>query len=268
MRAFAATFGRADGSIIFDVTSPIKDVTAGINSTTLAYFQSFGFLGRNANISLAQPYLWGHVEGLVSEEFTRITRSGLADGALRFAVNLAGAPALAPREFVNYQQRTNLGASVTVLAPVGQYDPVKLINPGTNRWGFRPELGISHRDGRWLLEGAGGVWLFSDNDRFFEETHLERGPMLSLQGHLTYNITPRMWVGFDANYYRGGDSVIDGEKSDRPVADSRFGVTWSLALYRRHSVKFQYAEGVVSRLGNDFRSFAFTYQVIWFGLRR
>ena len=39
--------------------------------------------------------------------------------------------------------RTIVGVSLLVQAPTGQYDPDRLINIGTNRWTFRPEVGVS-----------------------------------------------------------------------------------------------------------------------------
>lgn len=44
-----------------------------------------------------------------------------------------------------------VGASLQVGAPLGQYDPDRLVNLGTNRWSFRPEFGVSKR--------LGSVWL-------------------------------------------------------------------------------------------------------------
>ena len=38
-----------------------------------------------------------------------------------------------------------MGMSLTVLVPIGQYDPANLINPGLNLLVFKPELRISRR---------------------------------------------------------------------------------------------------------------------------
>jgi hypothetical protein len=63
------------------------------------------------------------------------------------------------KEFAAYHQRTNIGASVVVSAPLGQYDPAKLVNVGTNRWAFKPEVGISHASQRTrlILDGYVGT---------------------------------------------------------------------------------------------------------------
>jgi hypothetical protein len=54
-----------------------------------------------------------------------------------------------------------LAAAVKVVVPTGQYDPTKLINNGSNRWAFKPELGYSERWGHWLLDAYGGAWFFT-----------------------------------------------------------------------------------------------------------
>ena len=267
LHAFLAVYNRSQGSVIFDPTLPIEDVTANINGTTVGYFQTIDFFGRSGNVGLSVPYAWGSMQGLVEGEFARITRSGLADPRLRIAFNMYGAPALKPKDFATYQQRTNLGASFTISAPLGQYDPEKLINVGTNRWAFKPELGVSHRTGRWLIEGAAGVWFSGKNSQFYGASTREQSPVLSLQGHVIYNFPNRMWIGFDANFFKGGSVKINGEQTATPeLRNSRFGATFSFPIYRRHSVKLLYDNGVITRLGSDFWKVAVAYQFVWLGL--
>jgi hypothetical protein len=70
------------------------------------------------------------------------------------------------KEYASYRQETIPVASITITAPTGQYDPNKLINIGTNHWSFKPEVGVSRAFGKWTLEGAAGVRLYSSNDPF------------------------------------------------------------------------------------------------------
>ena len=93
-------------------------------------------------------------------------RSGLVNPAMRFAVNLYGAPAMDLEEFARYRRKTIVGASVVIVAPLGQYDPARFVNIGTNRWGAKPEIGISQRFGRWFFDLYLGAWIFSANDNY------------------------------------------------------------------------------------------------------
>ena len=184
LKALIGVYSISDGSVVFDPTLPIEDVTATVNGTAVGYFQSIDFFGRSGNINFFMPYAWGPMQGLVDKEFTRITRSGLGDPRFRLTFNLIGAPALKPREFAGYKQKTNLGLGFAVVAPLGQYDPNKLINLGANRWAFKPELGLSHRRDRWLLELAGGAWFFSANDQFFGSSKREQDAVSVSYTHL------------------------------------------------------------------------------------
>jgi hypothetical protein len=265
MSAFLWVYGRSSGGVVFDPTLPLEDVTATINSTGAGYFKSFGLLGRMANASVFVPYTWGSIQGLLEGEFARGTRSGLADSRFRFTMNLAGAPALSLREFAKYRQKTNFGVGFTLAAPTGQYDSNKLINLGTNRFAFKPEFGLSHSRGKWLLELAGGIWLFASNDNFQGSVRTQ-DPIGSLQGHVSYRLPRRMWVGFDANFFRGGQAQLDGVDAGLALNNSRFGATFSIPLQRRHSIKFSYSNGVLTRAGTDFSTLGVAYQFVWLGL--
>ncbi|SAL06252.1 hypothetical protein AWB81_07508 [Caballeronia arationis] len=63
----------------------------------------------------------------------------------------AACPALTPEEFARREQATSAGISLTMSATTGQYLPSRLVNIGANRWGFRPEIGISQPYGNWFL---------------------------------------------------------------------------------------------------------------------
>jgi hypothetical protein len=242
-------------------------VTAKISGVGVGYFQSLDLFGHYGNITLSIPYAWGPIRGLVDKEPTRITRSGLGDPRLRLTVNLAGAPALSPREFAGYQQKTNLGLGFVLSAPLGQYDLDKLLNLGANRWAFKPELGVSHRRGPWLIEGAGGVWLFGANNRFMGTSKREQDPVVALQGHVIYHFPKRIWLALNGNFFTGGGARVDGVRSSAPVLrNSRLGATLSIPLHRRHSLQISFHDGVVTRLGTDFQRLAVSYQFVWLGL--
>ena len=75
-----------------------------------------------------------------------------------------------------------------------------------------------------------------------------------------------MWVGFNANFFKGGQAEVDGEEAGLALNNSRFGATFSIPLQRRHSIKLSYSDGVLTRAGGDFSTFAVAYQFVWLGL--
>ena len=92
--------------------------------------------------------------------------TGLPAAVDRTACDL-GAPALKPSEFARAPRRTVVGASVTVMPPLGQYKAEQLINLGYNRLGIKPEIGVARSIKKWTVEGSTGVWLYTANNCFF-----------------------------------------------------------------------------------------------------
>lgn len=256
-----AAFGRSTGGILTDPSLPIDDVDAELNAGAIGVGHTFGLFGRSASISLAQPYISGHFEGTLNDEPAEASRSGIGDTKMRLAVNLIGGPAMELAEFAKRKPTTTFGASLTVSAPTGEYHPELLINVGTNRWAVKPEIGVSHPLGNWYLEAIAGAWFFEDNDDFFGGQQREQDPLVSFQAHASYQFRPRLWVAFNAIFYDGGQSTIEGvERNDRQ-SNSRYGVTFSVPLGRRQSLKFNWSDGATTRIGSDFTTYGLTWQL-------
>jgi hypothetical protein len=251
--------------LLFDPSLPFDDVNAHINTGSLLYGRTFGLLGRSASAIVALPYVWGDVDGLVDGEYRGITRSGLADLRGQLTVNLAGGPALTPREFATHRPDTILGFSLSVAVPSGQYDPAKLINIGSNRWSVKPELGFSKTKGRWYLELYGGVWVFSDNSDFFGGARREQDPIGTFQAHVSYTFKPRLWLAGDATFYTGGRTTVNGVRKADLQRNSRVGLTLALPVGRRSALKVSWATGFTTRVGADFDSLGIAFQTLWFG---
>jgi hypothetical protein len=260
-----AGVGRSSGDVIFDPSVPVTDVHADINAVTLGVGRTFDLGGRLALATAALPYVGGTIAGKVAEQAQSITRSGLGDVRVKLSVNLLGIPALKPAEFVKARPRTNIGASVTVAAPVGQYYRDKLINIGTNRWAFKPEVGLSYPNGRWAVDLSGGVWLFTSNRQFFRgDSTRAQDPLFAFQTHVSYNVTRRAWAALDATWYGGADVSVDGGPPASRQNNARLGATLSLPVGARQSVKFAYSTGASTRTGADFNTVAVAWQYLWF----
>ncbi len=254
---------RSTGEILPDPSVPIDDIEATIDAGVAGYGRTFALFGQSASFGLAVPYVWGDVSGNVGEERQRVTREGLGDIRLRLATNLIGGPALSAREFAQRTPKTTLGASLVVIAPTGEYFPDKLINLGTNRWAFKPELGLSVPHNRWMFDAYAGVWLFTDNDDFYGGVRRSQDPITTIQGHVSYTVRPRLWIAIDSTYYFGGQSTVGGVlKADRKE-NSRLGVTMSVPMGASQSLKFSWSEGASTRTGNDFSTFGVAWQYAW-----
>ena len=257
------TYAYQSGDVLTDSSLPLRDVKVKLSSGSLAYGRTLGLAGRQATASFLLPYIKGDVSGTVFEEQQKVTRSGLGDIRVRFTMNLMGSPALSPREFAAYKPRTVLGASITVVAPTGQYDPRRLVTLSSNRWAFKPELGISKPAGRWTLEMAGGAWVFTANKNFFGGSQREQKPLLSLQGGLVYTLRPRMWVSVNATYFTGGQTRVNGMVNADRQRNSRMGATFSFPLRHRQSIKVAWGKGLTTRFGGSLNTVAVGWQYTW-----
>jgi len=265
LNAFVLAGVYSNGNVVADATSPIQDLELTSTTAILSYLRSFGLLGRSASVTVQLPYLHMSGSGFLNGDFLTGSRSGASNLRLRLAANLLGGPSLTPAEFAKYRQRRNLGVSLSVRTPTGQYDSSRVISFGANRWSFKPEVGYSSIKGRWILELAAGVWLFTRNDDFFGGSTQDQDPIGSFQGHISYNFKNRMWVALDANYYTGGRTTVNGTEKFDLQRNSRIGFTFSLPIVRRHSLKMAAHTGAFTQVGADFDVAMLAYQYVWGG---
>lgn len=263
--AVTTTYSFYDGSLNFNGALPITDATGIYSVPIFSYYHSFGIFGRSANILAALPYGIGNFQGLQGGIEEHVYRSGLADSAYRFSVNLKGGPAMAPREFLKWHQKILLGAGLKVIAPTGQYDPTKLVNWSTHRWAFKPEFGYSQRFGHWILDGYAGVWFFTTNHEFYPGTVTNtQTPMGSVETHLSYSFTPRLWASADGNFWFGGTSVLNGSQNSLTKQEnSRIGATVAFPISRHQSLKFAYSNGTYVRFGGNYQNVSVAWQYSW-----
>jgi hypothetical protein len=251
------------GDLTFAPSIPIEDASGKITGTTLNYTRTLKVAGRSANISVIVPYVVGQLEGLYLGEPAFADRSGLADLGFRCAVNLFGAPAMSQRDFQAFRPRTLVGVSLFFSAPTGQYDPAKIINIGTNRWAFKPEIAVVRVMGQWAIDAYLGGWFYTDNTDFFNGKTRAQDPMISTQFHLRYLFRPGLWAAFDANFWRGGQSTVDGVVNDDLQNNSRVGATVAIRLGRHQSLRIAASRGAVTRIGGDFESIGVSYGYSW-----
>lgn len=271
--AVVLTYSFFDGDLLFDNSVPITGATAKASVSIFSYYHSLPFFGRTASITASLPYGVGNVRGTVLDNDTKAYRSGLFDSTYRLSVNLFGGPAMSVGDFRKWRQKTIVGASLRVLAPTGQYDPTKLINYGANRWGFKPELGVSQRWGHWVVDGYGGVWLYTTNHEFFSHNQYSPGtniqkqdPIGAFEGHLSYDVKPRLWASFDGNFWLGGRTAINGVQNPNSLQkNSRIGGTVSFPVSQHQSLKVSYNRGAYIRYGGNLNNVSIGWQYSWLG---
>ena len=239
----------------------------------LSLYHSLSFFGRSASVVASLPYGVMNFHGTLAGTEKSAYRSGLLDTVFRFSVNLKGAPAMPLAEYGKWRQKTLLGFSLKVVAPTGQYDPRRLLNWGANRWAFRPELGLSHRHGHWIVDGYAGVWFYTTNHEYLSHTAATPGsqtqsqaPIVAIETHLSYDVRPRFWVSLDGNFWTGGRTSVNGvENPGTEQKSSRVGASAALPLTKHQALKASYANGAYVRFGGDFQVVSLAWQYSWVG---
>ena len=267
--AITITWGFYDGGVNFNGTIPITNATGAYYVPIFSYYHSLDFFGRSANITASLPYGVGNFQGDLSGRSRSIYRSGLLDSTFRFSVNLLGGPAMQPKGMAKWKQKTLLGLSLKVLAPTGQYSGTKLINWGSNRWAFKPEFGYSGRKGNWVLDGYAGVWFYTTNSDSYAGPVTKpqnEAPIGSLEGHLSYDFRPRLWVSLDGNFWWGGVTSLSGiQNLKTQQTGSRIGATVSFPISKHQSIKASYSDGTFVRFGGNYQSVSAAWQYSWLG---
>ncbi|MGD9403033.1 MAG: transporter [bacterium] len=258
----AVVYKYSRGEIMLNGTV-IEDLKGNLHTPVIGYARAFSLGGMTAKFDVQVPYTWMDASAKVNLRDSSRTWNGLSDPRVRFTLNFAGSPALAPAEFVKWKQKTLVGASIQVLPPLGKYDTTRLINLGSNRWTFRGEVAVSHRVRDWIFEGYASLFFFTDNSDYYGGQTLSQEPVGIFQAHVIYHFEPRMWLGVDGLYARGGTTTLEGVGRHDFQDNTRIGATFALPLARAQNLKLTWSSGVSTRIGADFDNFALTYLYNW-----
>jgi len=243
----------------------LEDANIEAHSMILAYVHTLDLWGMSGNFSLVAPYACASGSAKFAGESRERNICGFGDPRFKLAINVYGAPALSLKEFADYKQDIIVGTSFQITPPAGQYDSTKLLNIGTNRWSFEPEIGLSKSVGHLTMELTAGATFYSDNTDYLEGHTLEIEPVYSIQGHIIYNLKSNIWCSLDGTYYWGGQTAINGVKGDTLQENTRVGATLSLPINRHNSVKLYASSGVSTRTGSNFDTLGVSWQYRWGG---
>ena len=253
------------GGIAFDSSLPIVDPELTTSSAVAAYARVIEIAGQSARVEAIVPYAWLSGSATYGGEPVERIVDGFTNAAFRLSVNLYGAPAMTLKEFAGWEQDLIVGASFRVTVPWGQYDDTRIVNIGTNRWSFKPEVGVSKAIGPWTLELTAAATFFTDNDDFYGGKTRAQDPLFSAQTHVIYSFPRGIWGSLDATYFAGGRTTIDGALNADLQQNWRVGGTLSLPVDRHNSIKFYASSGVSSRTGNDYDLVGVAWQYRWGG---
>jgi hypothetical protein len=263
-RFLVTSFSHSDGDVLLDSSSPIQDFEISADNVVAGFGGTFAIADRLASVAIAAPYVDVTATGLLNGVPERVDRQGFGDLKLRVALSLLPGSAQTLAEFMRNPPDRTLSLSLVASAPTGEYFEDKLINIGTNRWAFRPEIGGARQFGRWTLDGSLGVWFYGDNKDFFGGLERSQDPLPTLQGTLSYTFAPRLWLAASGTWYAGGTTSLDGVSERNRQDNSRAGLTLAVPVGQQNSIKLAWSKGVTARFGGNLETYSLSWQYLWF----
>lgn len=260
---FTLGYAYSAGSVLFDKTVPIDDVLAKIHSFSAVYSRSTELFGMAGRFDAALPFVKGNWTGNVVKKEESTSLTGIGDPILRFALFLAGAPALSKEKFACFKPKTIVGITLRIQLPLGQYDPNRIINLGSNRWMISPQIGLWHVFKNFTLEAYAGVWLFTDNKEFQGTKVKSQEPLYTFQVHVSYSFPNGIWIAASSRQSLGGAVKIDGGDRLDPETNNRLGFTIAIPVGSSYSLKFIATTGAAATVGNDYSTIAVAGQVVF-----
>jgi len=258
-----AGYAYSRDGVAFDTSLPITDTQLETSSVVLAYGRVLDIAGMSAKLNVIVPYTELSGTARFAGQARSRDVSGFADPSIKLSVNLYGAPALSLQDFARYRQDLIVGASLRVTVPVGQYDDTKVVNLGSNRWSFKPEVGVSKALGPWTLEATAAATFYTDNKDFFGGSTRAQDPLYSVEGHVIYSFARGIWGSFDATHFNGGRTTLNGTQSNDLQQNWRIGGTLAFPLNVYDSIKLYASSGVAARTGNNFDLLGIAWQRRW-----
>jgi hypothetical protein len=248
------------GDLGFDPVLEIQDARVEMNTAAVSCTRYFALADRTARIDVIVPVQSGNWDGLVGGVPRSVNRDGLADPVVRLSANLCGAPALTGKEFADFRREhtvgTALGAALEVRLPLGEYQEDKLINLGQNRFTITPQLGLLHTSGEWSFELTGSMYLFTENDEFFNGNKLEQDPLYALQTHVVKTFGQDWWMAAGIAYSWAGESTVNGVAKNDNKSNLLSGASFGFRVDATQSVRLGYIRtDTLNDLGSDTDTF-------------
>jgi hypothetical protein len=253
------------GNVAFDPSVSIENADLTTQGGVAGLARAMNWWGLSGKLNVGGGFICANGSGDV--QGVRETRDicGLTDLSTAASVNFIGAPAISLSEYPKYQQRFLMGASLAVTAPTGQYDETKLVNIGTHRWSFRPQIGMSQSMGRITLEFLGAVTLYTRNGAFFNGHQRDQAPLYSGQVNLIYTFRSGIWGAIGGTVYGGGRVTTDGTPAQEIQENWRVGGTLVFPVSRHNSFKLWGTSGLYARTGGNFHTLAASWVYAWGG---
>jgi hypothetical protein len=256
------TYVHANASV--DTSLVIAGAKLNLNQGIIDYRRYFGLLHRLAWVEVGVPV--AGLSGSITGTTINGSVAGTGDSSYELAMLVKGGPALSVKAFENYKPITTLGVSLSVTAPTGSYRANKILNLGSDRWSFKPEIALTHPFGpeqKWEFDTHANVYFYTGNTSYHGSEILRQQPLPGLEGHISYSFTDKLWASLDTRYSFRGSTFVNGAPQNNPQQNFILGSEMNIALSTRHSLMFEVAKALVHRNGPALVAFSVKYNYTW-----
>jgi len=219
--------------------------------------------------------MWGSLDGrgTITDPQTGqpvsidVSASGLADPIVSFKYGLIGTPALGAADFMKTPQEFQLSAFASLSLPLGDYDPDRLLNIGTNVLSLRlgMPMVVPFASQKTFLEIHPSVTFYESND---EPTagadERDQSAMLQIETHLSHNFSSKLWASVDLRYQNGGETTTDGVSDDNRKNVLGGGLSGGYSFTPTMSVQASYGETLNSGDIGDQKMFRAKFAFLFF----
>jgi hypothetical protein len=146
---------------------------------------------------------------------------------------------------------------------------ISLLNLGTARWSFKPEVGVCQPFGRaqrWEIDAYANSHFFTDNTEYRGVELLKQRPLPRLEAHLSYSFNDAVWASVDTRYSFRGDTLVDRVNQNNAQQNFSVGSEVNVFLNPRNTVVLVFAKALVHQNGPSIGGFSVRYDYTWAGV--
>jgi hypothetical protein len=257
-------FTHAHSNSSIDTSLVVGSTNLELNKGTLSYTHNFAVFGHFAWITPSVPF--ASLRGSVASSDISGSSTGTGDSSIQFAGLLMGGQALSAEQFATHKPTPSLGMSLTVTIPTGEYNADKLLNLGSHRWSFKPEIGVSYPfepEHKWVVDAYINAYFFTDNTAYRGVEVLHQEPLPSLEAHISYNLTRSFWASLDTRYAFRGETVVDGVEQQNAQQSLIMGGEAHWSPNSHNSLNLVFAKAVVHSNAPAYTGVVVKYVYTW-----
>ena len=264
MNQLELSYAHVHANASLDSSLTIAGASLNANQGIVDYTYYFSLFRRVAWAETGVPL--AGLSGSITGSNVQGSTNGAGDSSYQLGILLRGGPALNVQEFDNYKPLTSLGLSLSITAPTCYYNSNKILNLGSDRWSFKPEVALDHPFGagrKWELDFYGNVSFYTDNTSYRGKEVLGQQPLPGVEGHISYSFNDRVWASLDTRYSFRGTTFLNGVSQNNAQQNLILGGELNITLNPQNSLTLGFAKAVVHQNGPAATAISVKYDYTW-----